>query len=379
MFITLETVNNRNKYINMLKAIGSLSRLSSESSVPYLGYREVENVFCKAFNAKNLSRGDCSADASKNRVGIGIKTFVEGNGRSLQKVAEFNKDMGLFKGKTPKEIVLTISELRNERINATKRIHGLTDMIYHCVVRRQGEIRVFECSMDLIDIKAIKDIKFSGNNTITFEDNINEYSINLSKSTLYKRFITKNIILETNVEIIVDPYELITNLLLGGNNGLSFEPIIGEKEHILLPLYSDRGGRRVPEKSGLNQWNAGGRLRDCNEVYIPIPAWIHKKFSGFFPSRDVPFELILPDGNILNAKICQDGGKALMTNPNQALGKWILRQVMDLNEGEILTYERLEELGLDSVVIYKEGEGKYSINFTEIGSFDRFQEELKLN
>ncbi|SUY45243.1 NgoFVII restriction endonuclease [Clostridium putrefaciens] len=376
MFINRESVNNRNKYANMLKAMGSLSKLSSESSIPYLGYREVENIFCRAFDATNLSRVDCSADATKDGVGIGIKTFLEGNGKTLQKIAEFNKDMGLFSGKTPKEIVITISELRNERINATKRINGLSSMIYHCVVRQERKIRVYECKMDLINIKEIKDIKFSGKNTIRFEDNVNEYSINISKSTLYKRFITENILLETNVDIISDPYELIINLLAGGSESLSFDPIISEKEHIYLPLYSDRGGRHVPKKSGLNQWNAGGRTRGFNEVYIPIPSWIHRVFDGFFPKRDVPFNLVLPDGNVLNAKVCQDGGKALMTNPNKALGKWILRQVMELDEGDLLTYDRLEELGLDSVVIYKEDEETYSINFTEVGSFDRFYEDL---
>lgn len=376
MFINSQCVNNRNKYMNMLKAMGALSRLSSESSVPYLGYREVENIFCRAFNANNLSRGDCSADASKDGIGIGIKTFLNGNGKSLQKVAEFNKDMELFRGKSPKEVVITISELRNERISATKRIHGLSDIIYHCVVRSEGRISVYECPMDLIDIKNIKNIKARSKNTITFEDGINEYSINLSKSTLYKRFYTNDIKLEIDVDIISNPYELITNLLIGGNNRLSFEKITKEKQHIFLPLYSDRGGRHVPEKSGLNQWNAGGRIRNLDEVYIPIPSWIHREFEGFFPPRDIAFDLILPDGEILSAKICQDGGKALMTNPNQALGKWILRQVMDLEEGKILTYDRLEELGLDSVVIYKENENTYSINFTEIGSFDRFKENL---
>ena len=65
-----------------------------------------------------------------------------------------------------------------------------------------------------------------------------------------------------------------------------------------------------------------------------------------------------------------------MTNPNTALGEWILRQVMNLNEGEILTYGRLEELGIDSVVIYKEGSNTYSINFTKIGSYDEFKEGI---
>jgi len=32
------------------------------------------------------------------------------------------------------------------------------------------------------------------------------------------------------------------------------------------------------DKSGLNQWNARGRDRNPNEVYIPIPAEIHKNF-----------------------------------------------------------------------------------------------------
>ena len=359
----------------MLKAMASLSRLSSESAVPYLGYREVENIFCKVFEAENLSRSDCSADASKNGVGIGIKTFLEGNGKSWQKVAEFNKDASLFKSKSQNEIVLIISKLRNERINATKRIYGLNEMIYHCVVRQEGEIKVFECPMDLIDIDSIKNIKFGRSNTVTFNDDINEYSINLSKSTLYKRFITKNVILETKVEIIADPYEIIMNLLTGGNK-LTFEPINKEKPHVFLPLYSETEKKKVPEKSGLNQWNANGRKRKYNEVYIPIPIFIRKNFKGFFPSRDKTFDLLLPDGKRLNAKICQDGGKALMTNPNTDLGEWILRQVMNLNEGEILTYARLEELGIDSVVIYKEENNMYSIDFTKIGSYDEFKEGI---
>ncbi len=277
---------------------------------------------------------------------------------------------------TPREVVNIISNLRNERINATKRIYGLTNMIYHCVVRSVGQIKVFECPMDLINIKTIKNISFSSKNTITFEDDLNEYSINLSKSTLYKRFLTKDVILEFSVEILQDPYEVITNLLNTDREILKFAPIVEEKEHIFLPLYSDRGGRNVPEKSGLNQWNAGGRKRNSDEVYIPIPAWIHQRFNGFFPSKDKVFALILPDKNVISAKVCQDGGKALMSNPNQDLGKWILRNVMNLGEKELLTYERLAELGVDSVVIYKENSEKYSIDFTTLGSFDRFKEEI---
>ena len=33
----------------------------------------------------------------------------------------------------------------------------------------------------------------------------------------------------------------------------------------------------------------------------------------------------IPNGSYLRAKVCQDGNKALMTNPNSNLGKWLLR------------------------------------------------------
>lgn len=90
-FIEQQKTGDIEYYNRLLKILGSLSNLFSDSSVPYLNYRISENLFCKSFNAENLSRSDVSADASKNRLGIGIKTFVEGNGNSWQKVAEFNR------------------------------------------------------------------------------------------------------------------------------------------------------------------------------------------------------------------------------------------------------------------------------------------------
>jgi hypothetical protein len=129
----------------------------------------------------------------------------------------------------------------------------------------------------------------------------------------------------------------------------------------------------VQEKSGLNQWNASGRPRDPNEVYIQIPAWIHQDYKNFFPPRDESFTLMLPDGGEMSAKVCQDNSKALMSNPNSALGQWLLRDVLNLKEKELLTYGKLEEIGLDSVVIYKLGNGKYDIDFTRLGAYDEFK------
>lgn len=96
MFLQNQSEKNKNLYIQLLKAVGSLSRLNTDSKIPYLYYRSAENIFCKAFEADNLSRSDCSVDARFGDIGIGLKTFLYGNGSSYQKVAEFNKDRNLI-------------------------------------------------------------------------------------------------------------------------------------------------------------------------------------------------------------------------------------------------------------------------------------------
>ncbi len=382
MFFDKQKKEKRYLYGKMLTAVGALTRLSSESVEPYLGYRQVENIFCMAFDAKNVSREDLAVDAVKGGIGIGIKTFLNKNGKTLQKIAEFNRFSSLFRSASSlREVVEKVSELRNERIGFARRSYGLTDLIYHCVVREERKIKVFECPMVEVDLENIRKIN-SRDNTISFKDGKNEYSFNLSKSTLYKRFITQNVLLELDVKILGNPYEAILNLL---GERLDLAPLLEEKwdlaslreaeEYVVLPLFSDRGGRHVPERSGLNQWNANGRPRNSDEVYIPIPIWIHRKFPDFFPPREESFELFLPDGAALSAKICQEGGKALMSNPNSALGEWLLRKVLNLKEGELLTYSWLEELGIDSVVVRKRTDGSYSIDFAEIGSYDLFCEE----
>lgn len=66
-----------------------------------------------------------------------------------------------------------------------------------------------------------------------------------------------------------------------------------------------------------------------------------------------------------------------MSNPNKNLGEWILRKVLNLKEGDPLTYEYLQVLGIDSVIVYKHSEKHYSIDFREMGSYDLFQSENK--
>ncbi|RLA06110.1 MAG: hypothetical protein DRQ51_10305 [Gammaproteobacteria bacterium] len=125
-------------------------------------------------------------------------------------------------------------------------------------------------------------------------------------------------------------------------------------------------------KNTLNQWNASGRDRHPNEVYIPIPAIIHKNYPGFFPDRDTAFSLKLPNDKEMKTKVCQDNSKALMSYSNKELGKWILRDVLNLKETELLTYERLQILGIDSVRIDKINNLQFEINFSKIGSYESF-------
>lgn len=377
MFLKNQSKEQVEYYQKMLAVVGSLSRLFSESSEPYVAYRIAENLFCKSFEAKNLSRNDYSVDASKDTLGIGIKTFLEKNSSTWQKIAEFNKEHALFSGLKVEQQINKLAELRNSRVETTKRICGLKTLIYHCVTRKEGAILVYETPMDLVFAEKIQGVN-AQKNTIQFSDSLNEYSFNIPKSTLYKRFHTKNVVLNFPVEILEDPFEVLEKIFLKAKPIISFAPI-RKRPHVILPLYSSkRHGeeKNVPEKSGLNQWNASGRKRDPNEIYIPIPAWIHRSHPNFFPKREESFRLILPNSEEMSAKVCQDSSKALMSNPNAALGQWLLRGVLNLEKSELLTYRKLAEIGLDSVVIYKDQEKKkYSIDFTRVGTYEQFQNQ----
>lgn len=371
MFIDRQDINSIQYYEKMLATVGSLSRLFSDSDEPYLVYRAVENLFCRSFKADNLSRADTSVDAAKQNLGIGIKTFLYKGGRSYEKIAEFNKELDLFNNLHAEEKVSKIAELRNERINFTQRNYRLQDMIYHCVTRKPNRISVYEYPMNRISVDRIRSIQIE-KNSIRFRDNNSSYSFNISKSTLFRQFISDISLLDIDVQIIPDPFKALDSMIEGPSIRSILTPMT-KTEHIFLPLYSYvHGSKYVPEKSGLNQWNASGRPRNPNEIYVPIPRLIHQKYPQFFPERDTSFKLILPNKSVLIAKVCQDNSKALMTNPNSALGEWLLGDVLNLKELELLTYRYLETLGVDSVVIYKESMHRYSIDFAKIGAFEEF-------
>ncbi len=371
MFIENQDINLIEDYIDLLKTIGALSNLFSESNTPYLDYRVVENIFCKSFRATNLARFDCSADAKKDDVGIGIKTFLHKT--KNQKVAEFNEFAKELRNKEPEEQVMLISKLRNERIKFTKRNYGINKMIYHLVTRDDSKFYVLETEMHTINTEKIKIIKAT-DSSLKFKDDKNEYSFNFSKSTLYKKFDLDNILIEMPVEIIEDPYEFLKYAMM---KNVDIIRKTEEKEipHVILPLFSvSKGERFVAEKSGLNQWNASGRKRNLNEAYIPIRAEFYRENPDFLPPRDKSFNVKLPNGNIISMKVCQDNGKSLMSNPNKALGNWLLRDVLQLKEGELLKYDKLKELGIDSVILYKNADDEYSMDFVKIDNVDEKKE-----
>ena len=166
MFYKKQPVIQRENYKKILSIVGSLTELFSESDCPYIPYRAHENIFCKYFEAENLARLDCSADAKKDRTGIGLKTWV---GSGDQKVAEFGKLRCKLQGLSGHELVKKVAEYRNERIRVTKKLHGIDEMIYHILRRVPGAMEILECSFDSIDVSSIKMIPDRGNeNNIYF-------------------------------------------------------------------------------------------------------------------------------------------------------------------------------------------------------------------
>ena len=396
MFYDKQTKEKQKAYKDMLALIGSLSRLFSTAEEPYLYYRAHENIFAKYFEVENKSRSDDSADACdlKSGLGIGLKTWV---GQDNQKVAEFGRLRPAYAGLEGIDLITAISEYRNLRIRTTMNIHGLKNMIYHIVKRVPHAMRIYEVAFDYIDIDHIVIDEKRGNaNSTYFSDGKHTYHFSRSKNTLYMIFDDMELLDEFEVTIYDDPYEVLSASVTESKNQ---EELLSTKETLLhlkkttpwlcLRLYSTKadGTKFVAEKSGLNQWNGarssyktdkttGKRIkvketpRDINELYIPYPVEDRRR-GAFFPPRDTPFDLKMPDGTWISAKVCQQDGKAIMSNPNNLLGKWLLRDVLELQEGTRITYEMLKEYGIDSVMFTKLDEGKYSIDFCELGTYEK--------
>ncbi len=377
MFYENQPVFQREQYKKMLSIIGNLTLLFSESNCPYLPYRAHENIFCKYLEAENLARFDCSADAKKNRIGIGLKTWM---GSDDQKIAEFGRLRETYRNLAGYDLVRKISEYRNERIRVTKNLHGIDEMIYHIVKRIPNAMQIIEYAFSYINIDNLSIIDGRGNvNNTYFTDGVHTYHFSISKNTLYMIFENIEVLDSFEVEIMADPYNYLMNLSDTNRPTMDYAQLdpaqhFNKENQLCLRLYSTKsdGTKFVAEKSGLNQWNAGGRRRNPNEVYIPYPVEDRERSIGFFPPRDTVFDLTLPDGSTIPAKVCQQDNKAIMSNPNKVLGEWLLRNVFELQEGTLLTYQMLEVFGIDSVVFTKVDNLKYTVDFAETGTYEEF-------
>lgn len=374
MFYENQPITSQTNYKNMLKIMGNLSCLFSDSETPYLYYRAHENIFAKYFDVENNARSDDSADAynSTTGIGIGLKTWV---GRDDQKVAEFGRLRPQYEHLQGLDLVLKIAEYRNTRIRTTKNAHGLHSMLYHIVKRLPNSMYIYEASFDEIDIQNIELDESRGNDNNTyFTDGRHTYHFSRSKNTLFMIFDDMQLLDQFEVEIYEDPYDILSSLV---EQSISVTPnsqiTVQQENQLCLRLYSTKstGLKYVPEKSGLNQWNAAGRHRDPNEIYIPYPREDRDR-GEFFPPRDTPFDLKLPNGEWITAKVCQQDGKAIMSNPNRLLGEWLLREVFELNEGQKITYDMLREFNIDCVIFTKLDNGRYTVNFGVLGTYEKF-------
>lgn len=371
---------NNTKYLDMLRLMAQLSKLFSDNEVPYLDYRLAENLFCRYYKASNDARSCMAYDARIAGVGIGIKTFIlNKKDQSTEKIAEFNKLKKHLDGLVGKDLARKLGEFRNDRMRIANSTFDVSETQYHIVGRKERMLRVFNCPYDEVDVEHIHLIK-DDTTSVSFHDEKNSYTFNKSKSVLMKRFeVPTNDFVDVEVDILDDPLELLESFFLQHNKDLvKAKKRVAGIDYVMLPLYSTRNNN-VPEKSGLNQWNAAGRKRHPDEVYIPIPKNIHHHYPTFFPDHDTPFVLYLPDGKVLSAKICQSDGKALMSNPNKDLGQWILRKVLKKKEGELVTMDDLNRSGFDSVCIEKlhsvdeNGKQEYRISFATLnGSYTNF-------
>lgn len=400
MYYDKQPEYQQNNYKTMLEIMGKLSRLFSESATPYLYYRAHENIFAKYFDMENNGRSDDSADSynSEEGIGIGLKTWV---GQDNQKVAEFGKLRPKYENLDGMELIKAIAYYRNERIQFTKRVHGLHTLYYHVVKRIPAAMCIYEAAFDEIDIDSIELLPDIGNaNSIYFTDGNHKYHFSKSKCTLYMNFDDMVLLDKFPVAIIDDPYEYLRQL--ENNNAIdqlqvqtNLQLSLPKHERLCLRLYStnSKGKKFIPEKSGLNQWNGARKTyktdpetgeryvakitpRNPNELYIPYPVEDRLR-KDFFPPRDTAFNLRLPNGQWISAKVCQADGKAIMSNPNEDLGKWLLRDVFRLPEGTKLTYDLLQVLGVDSVIFTKLSNGEYSVDFAELDTYETFYDNAE--
>lgn len=416
--------DQREEYIKFLQVYGALTNLFRQKKgdlIPYLDSKYQETIFAKSFNGQNVDIGNTPHDIlsvfGDKRVGIGLKTWM-GSQPSFQKVMQlkrYQSEINVYKNNL-EDLAYKISEIRNERVLSDYERLGLEENnnIYHYVTRDKGSFTINECAYPLIDLTSLGHFNKS-KTAFTWSDGNKDYKYTFGDSQIWQKFDSnkyKSILLKTfDVKIIDDPFSFLLEAYLN----LIDKPQTVEKDiiEVYLPLYSFNS-KEVEEKSGLNAWNAAPKNknsnipRPLNEVYIPIPKEFHNLNPDFFTKDilsiieirnqlkgtkqskpEVRFHLILPNGKRIPALLTGDNMKNFQSGSNteydengkrygqDALGQWLLVDVLGLKERKQVTREWLEKKGTDSVRLWRK-KGDFStinIDFAPIGAFEAFMSD----
>jgi len=381
-------------------------------------------------------------------VGVKTFVAARSARHKFEKIAEFTADAnaGVFDGLDSEQLLRKAIELRNARLSSDAIAYGInvSNAIYHCLIRLEGAAMIHEEPMSLVNVSMLHPSDTDGkplavlSEKPVMSDGRNVYSYNKSKRVLYKRFpvvvppptqfggmiqlpinrrildqlleggapgfiqapeaaqleLTSTLGLGTEVvyqqpsvesEHCVEEGAQASSAVLEVDGDFTYDMIIKRPtDFVILPLYSPRENE-VAEKSGINQWNAGGRVRTFGEAYIPVPAWIHGAFPGFFPDRNHSFRLRLQDGTVVSAKICQQGSKALMSDPNDVLCRWLYTAIEPnlsydqikrrLPESRPYTYKDLVTVGKDCVKVSKVSgkDYQFELTFCKLGDYAKFE------
>lgn len=418
----------REEYIKFLQVYGALSNLFRQKQgdmIPYLDSKFQETVFAKIFNSQNADIGNTPHDVvsvfGNDRIGIGLKTWMNSK-PSFQKVMQlkrYQNDIKTVLSQNDNEaLAFKISEIKNERMKSDYERLGLSEdkNIYHYVTRDEGRFVINECAYPLIDINSLQNFNLTPT-AFSWSDGKKDYKFTFADSQILQKFDSSKkdtfLLNQFDIKIIEDPFNFLLKAYLQLIENVKVAEV--EIEEIYLPLYSYQS-KEVGEKSGLNAWNAASKnpkypdkLRPLNEAYIPVPIEFHRKRPDFFTKNILPiieerkklkgikdtakpeirFTLRLPNGKSIpvlltgdNMKNFQSGDKNEVDENGKkfgqnALGQWLLVDVLGLKERQPVTRDWLIKKGTDSVRLWRE-KGDYStinIDFAPIGSFEAFMND----
>jgi hypothetical protein len=409
----------RNEYIKFLQVYGALTNLFRQKQgdlIPYLDSKFQETVFAKIFKGQNVDISNTPHDVlsifGEKRVGIGLKTWMNSK-PSFQKVMQLKRhqlEIGEIKNDI-EALAFKISEIKNEKMISDYNRLGLLEgnNIYHYVTRDRGRFTINECAYPLVDTGNLKDFKET-TKSFTWSDGNKDYKYTFGDSQVWQKFDSEKyssiILNQFDVDIIEDPFEFLMKAYLEIIESKKVVEL--EITEVYLPLYSYKH-QEVKEKSGLNAWNGASKVkgsdkpRPLNEVYIPVPIEFHRKYPSFFcndifsvintrkgeDKQEVRFHLQLPNGKKIPALLTGDNLKNFQSGSNtekdengkrygqDALGQWLLIEVLGLKVRKKVTKEWLDSKGTDSIKLWRNKNDYKTINidFAPIGSFESFMND----